>query len=133
MFSSTKSLAAIAMATLVDRGLISYDDKVSKIWPEFAANGKEDILVCDVLRHEAGLFDFEHMFSEEKLLRENIKKNAIGEVLEKEKPHFPPQEANTKRQYHALTRKGTTLKESDKTEVSNLLRILIIVFTQVNV
>ncbi len=55
VFSSTKSLSAIAFATLVDRGLVRYDDLVGDHWPEFAAAGKEDIRICDVLRHEAGL------------------------------------------------------------------------------
>ena len=29
--------------------------QVSKHWPEFSAHGKDEIRVCDVLRHEAGL------------------------------------------------------------------------------
>ena len=50
VFSSTKTLAALCIACLVDRGLIDYEDKVSKHWPEFAQNGKEHIKICDVLR-----------------------------------------------------------------------------------
>ena len=55
VFSSTKTLTAIAVATLVDHGLISYEDKVAKVWPEFAKNGKENVTVQEVMRHEAGL------------------------------------------------------------------------------
>ena len=51
IFSSTKSLTAICTACLVDRGLIDYDEKVAKYWPEFAQKGKEDIKICDVLRY----------------------------------------------------------------------------------
>ncbi|MGY4647770.1 CubicO group peptidase (beta-lactamase class C family) [Mycobacterium sp. URHB0021] len=40
---------------LVDRDLLSYDESVAEYWPEFAANGKDDITVRDVLRHRAGL------------------------------------------------------------------------------
>ena len=58
VWSSTKTVASLAMAMLVDRGLVSYDQKVSEIWPEFGANGKENITVADVLRHEAGLYVF---------------------------------------------------------------------------
>ena len=45
MFSSTKSLAAIAMAGLVDDDLIHYEDKVAAIWPEFAKHGKVEVRV----------------------------------------------------------------------------------------
>ena len=40
---------------LVDRGLLSYDEPVARYWPEFGANGKDDITVRDVLRHRSGL------------------------------------------------------------------------------
>jgi CubicO group peptidase (beta-lactamase class C family) len=36
-------------------GLLDYEDKVAKYWPEFAQHGKEDIRVVDVLRHDAKL------------------------------------------------------------------------------
>merc|ERR1712198_479846 len=55
VFSSTKSLTAIAMAALQDQGLISYDEKITTYWPEFGQNGKENVKVCDLMRHEAGL------------------------------------------------------------------------------
>ncbi len=37
-FSVTKPLPALAMAMLIDQGLISLDDLVAKHWPAFAAN-----------------------------------------------------------------------------------------------
>ena len=40
VFSSTKSLTAICMARMVDKGLLDYNEKISKYWPEFAQNGK---------------------------------------------------------------------------------------------
>ncbi len=56
MFSSTKSLTAIAFSSLVDRGLLSYSDRVCEHWPEFASDpAKAELRVCDVLRHEAGM------------------------------------------------------------------------------
>ena len=45
VFSSTKSLAAIAMAGLVDDDLVHYEDKVAAIWPEFAKHGKGEVRV----------------------------------------------------------------------------------------
>jgi CubicO group peptidase (beta-lactamase class C family) len=55
LFSSGKSVASILIAMMVDKGLLSYNDKISKHWPEFAQNGKDHILVSDLMRHDAGL------------------------------------------------------------------------------
>jgi CubicO group peptidase (beta-lactamase class C family) len=44
---------------LVDRGVLSYDDTVASVWPEFAQNGKQHITVAQVLSHQAGLPAFE--------------------------------------------------------------------------
>jgi CubicO group peptidase (beta-lactamase class C family) len=40
IFSSSKSLTSIAMAKLVDSGIINYDMEIEEIWPEFGVNGK---------------------------------------------------------------------------------------------
>jgi CubicO group peptidase (beta-lactamase class C family) len=40
----------------VDLGRLQYSDKVVKHWPEFGQNGKENITVADVMRHEGGLY-----------------------------------------------------------------------------
>ena len=53
------------------------------------------------MRHEAGLASFSTALSRESLLRENIKKNKVGEVIEKQEQSFPPTQ---KRAYHAVTR-----------------------------
>src|SRR6202008_4519749 len=55
VFSATKGVASTVIHRLADRGLLSYDDPVAEYWPEFAANGKGDITVHDVLRHRSGL------------------------------------------------------------------------------
>jgi len=55
VFSATKGVTSTVIHRLADRGLLSYDDPVADYWPEFAANGKADITVSDVLRHRAGL------------------------------------------------------------------------------
>ena len=51
MFSSGKSVGSFVVALMVDRGLLNYDDKISKHWPQFAKKGKQDLTVADVLRH----------------------------------------------------------------------------------
>jgi CubicO group peptidase (beta-lactamase class C family) len=58
VWSSTKGMTATAVAILVDRGLLDYDDKVSRHWPEFAANGKENISVAQLMSHQSGLNGF---------------------------------------------------------------------------
>ena len=55
VFSATKGVSSTVIHRLVDRGLLAYDEPVANYWPEFAANGKADITVSDVLRHRAGL------------------------------------------------------------------------------
>ena len=55
VWSVTKGLASTVIHRLADRGLIDYDTPVAEYWPEFAANGKADITVRDVMRHRAGL------------------------------------------------------------------------------
>lgn len=59
VWSTTKGLAAICFAMLVDRGLARYDDPVAKHWPEFAANGKQDVTIAQLLSHQAGLCGFD--------------------------------------------------------------------------
>jgi CubicO group peptidase (beta-lactamase class C family) len=50
-FSCTKPVTAVGVAQLVERGAVSFDDPVWRHVPEFAANGKEDVLVRHVLTH----------------------------------------------------------------------------------
>src|SRR5215204_785796 len=41
VFSTTKTMTALAALVLVDRGELDLDAPVARYWPEFAANGKE--------------------------------------------------------------------------------------------
>ncbi|WP_433665568.1 serine hydrolase domain-containing protein [Nocardia sp. CA-128927] len=54
-FSTGKGVASTVVHRLAERGLIDYDAPVARYWPEFAAHGKDDITVRDVLSHRAGL------------------------------------------------------------------------------
>ncbi|QRG70682.1 beta-lactamase family protein [Brevibacillus choshinensis] len=53
--SCSKGVASTVVHLLVQQGKLSYDDKVAKYWPEFAANGKEKITIRQVLCHTAGI------------------------------------------------------------------------------
>ena len=55
VWSCTKGIAAVAMAMLVDRGLVDYDQPMARYWPEFAAGGKGEITVGEALSHQGGL------------------------------------------------------------------------------
>ena len=55
LWSTTKMVAALTVLMLHDRGLVSFDAPMAEYWPEFAAEGKEGVLVRHVLGHTAGL------------------------------------------------------------------------------
>ncbi len=55
VFSATKGVGAMALAHLHSRGLLDYDRKVCEYWPEFAAKGKADVTVRQLLSHQAGI------------------------------------------------------------------------------
>ncbi len=55
VYSATKGITAMAVATLVDRGLLGLDRPVAAYWPEFAGAGKTAITIRDVLSHQSGL------------------------------------------------------------------------------
>jgi CubicO group peptidase (beta-lactamase class C family) len=58
LFSTTKALAALMLARLVDQGRLAYDQPVADVWPEFAQAGKAAITVEQALSHQAGLCAF---------------------------------------------------------------------------
>ncbi|KAI0018769.1 beta-lactamase [Xylariomycetidae sp. FL0641] len=65
--SSTKTVSALAVLLLVERGALSVTDKVSTHWPEFGANGKQDIEIRHLLSHTSGVAGWD-----EKLRMEDI-------------------------------------------------------------
>ncbi len=54
-FSTTKMMTSLTALLLADRGVIDLDAPVAKYWPEFAANGKQDVLVRHLVSHTSGL------------------------------------------------------------------------------
>ena len=58
VFSTTKAVTALMMARLVSQGRLAYGQRVSDIWPEFAAAGKAGITVEQCLSHQDGLAAF---------------------------------------------------------------------------
>ncbi len=58
VWSTTKGVAAACFAMLADAGRISYGDAVADHWPDFAAAGKGDVTIAQLLSHQAGLCGF---------------------------------------------------------------------------
>lgn len=58
VFSTTKALAAVMVARLVDAGRLDYAQPVADVWPQFAAAGKAAVTVEQALSHQAGLPGF---------------------------------------------------------------------------
>ena len=59
LFSTTKAVASLMIARLVGQGRLSYDTPVAALWPAFAAAGKGELTVAQVLSHQAGLCGLE--------------------------------------------------------------------------
>ncbi len=96
VFSTTKRVTAIAIAMLVQRGLLDYGAPVAQYWPEFAQHGKQDATVAQLLSHQCGLFTVDGKIS----LQEALDWNTITSRLAATAPAWP---IGTKHGYHALT------------------------------
>ena len=55
MSSIAKSMSALCVHVLVDRGMVSLDSPVSEYWPEFGQAGKENILIRQTISHQCGV------------------------------------------------------------------------------
>ncbi len=53
--SSSKPVAAVAIAQLWERGLLALDDRIADHIPEFGARGKESITIRHLLTHTGGI------------------------------------------------------------------------------
>ncbi|KAJ5757710.1 uncharacterized protein N7511_006404 [Penicillium nucicola] len=60
VWSCSKIVSALAALTLVDRGQLDVEERVSTYWPEFAVNGKEDVRVWQILSHSSGLASWDN-------------------------------------------------------------------------
>jgi CubicO group peptidase (beta-lactamase class C family) len=94
VFSSTKGLVATAAALCVEKGLLDYSELVTKYWPEYGQNGKENTTVADILSHRAGLP------LESGPAEQILNWTAMVSSLEQQRPLWIPGTAHS---YHALT------------------------------
>ncbi|MDX6581241.1 MAG: hypothetical protein QOI10_425 [Solirubrobacterales bacterium] len=55
VYSTSKGITALVVHVLVDKGLLSLDDRIVDHIPEYARHGKEGITIGHVLSHRAGV------------------------------------------------------------------------------
>ena len=55
VWSTTKTMTALAALVLVERGQLDLHQKVAHYWPEFAAAGKQDVEVRHLMAHTSGV------------------------------------------------------------------------------
>lgn len=96
VFSTTKGIAAMAMAVAHSKGLFQLDEPVATYWPEFAVAGKERITVRQLLAHQGGLSALDEPLDEKKLADLDF----IAAVIAKQAPAWEP---GTRHGYHGFT------------------------------
>ncbi len=96
VYSTTKTMTALCMLMLADRGEIDLREKVATYWPEFAANGKDNIEVRHLLSHSAGLSGMDEPCTGEQL----YDWDSVVTALARQAPWWEPGTASG---YHALT------------------------------
>jgi CubicO group peptidase (beta-lactamase class C family) len=94
VFSTTKGVVAMAVAICVERGLLDYSELVTKYWPEYGQNGKENTTVADILSHRSGL---PYVSSP---IDQYVNWTAMIHTLEEQQPLWIP---GTTHGYHAVT------------------------------
>src|SRR5262245_3919394 len=95
-FSTTKTMTALCMLILVDRGEVDLDAPVAKYWPEFAAEGKSSVLVRHLLSHSAGLSGWQEPMT----LADILDREKATTLLARQAPWWEP---GTAIGYHAIT------------------------------
>src|SRR5262245_14853608 len=96
VWSTTKTMTALSALVLADRGELDVDAPVATYWPEFAANGKEGVLVRHLLSHSAGLSGWEAPLTAEDIYDWDKTTAALA-------AQAPWWEPGTQSGYHALT------------------------------
>ncbi len=96
VYSITKTMTFICLLMLVDRGEVDLAAPMATYWPEFAANGKEDITVAQVLSHTAGLSGFDPAITPADL----YDWDAVCAGLAAQEPWWTPGEGSG---YHLIT------------------------------
>jgi len=96
VFSVGKGVLAICLARLIGAGLLDPDARVTRYWPEFAAGGKAEVTVRQLLSHQGGLPALHAPLAAGSMLDWEL----MASVLAAEEPWWPP---GTGHGYHVNT------------------------------
>lgn len=96
VWSTSKGPTSLCAHILADRGLLDFNAPVAAYWPEFAAAGKESVLVRHLLSHRAGLAGLREPHDLAQLCDWDL----TVERLAAQEPWWEP---GTRSGYHALT------------------------------
>jgi CubicO group peptidase (beta-lactamase class C family) len=96
VWSTTKTMTALCLLILADRGTVDLDAPVASYWPEFGAEGKEKVLLRHVLGHTAGLPTWREPLRVEQL----YDWSAMTTLLAEQAPSAEPGVVGA---YHAIT------------------------------
>ena len=58
IYSTTKPIAALTLAHVIDALPAGYETVVADLWPEFGENGKGQVTIAEMVSHQAGLPGF---------------------------------------------------------------------------
>ena len=94
VYSTTKGIAASVIATLVEQGLLDYEEPVANHWPEFRA-GEGGLTVGQFLSHQSGVCGLRETVTIEDLYNwDDMTRRIAAEI-----PHWEP---GTAAGYHAI-------------------------------
>ncbi len=96
VWSTTKTMTNLCALMLADAGELDVDAPVADYWPEFKANGKENVLVRHLLAHTAGLPGWRTPITLEDL----YDWGKVCALLAEDEPWWEPGTASG---YHAIT------------------------------
>ena len=96
VWSSTKTMAAMSLLLLADRGEVDLHAPAATYWPEFAQNGKETVEVRHFLSHSAGLSGMDEKVEGDALYDWEWMTTALA----KQEPWWEP---GSQSGYHAIT------------------------------
>jgi CubicO group peptidase (beta-lactamase class C family) len=96
VFSTTKGMASMAILHAASKGRFGFEDRVVEHWPEFAAGGKEDVTIRQLLSHQAGLCAIDQKLHAETLADPNRMASALA-------AQAPAWEPGTRHGYHGIS------------------------------
>jgi CubicO group peptidase (beta-lactamase class C family) len=96
VYSTSKGMAATAVALAHSRGLFDLDAPVATYWPEFAENGKEAVTVRQLLSHQAGLCAVDERLD----ARAFADLDAVAAAIARQAPAWEP---GTRHGYHPFS------------------------------